>query len=74
MTSLSMRGPSYWNTTAASGTPACGQTVSCTPTSVRRAQGTLGSLPLPQHSYSLQAEECRKCPVSLHDTNTRGGA
>lgn len=45
MTSLSMRGPSCWSTTPGSGMPACGQTVSCSPTSVCRAQGILGSPP-----------------------------
>lgn len=49
MTSSSMRGPSCWSTTPASGTPAFGQTESCTLTSVRRAPGALDS---PQWPYS----------------------
>lgn len=44
MTSLSLRGLPCWSTTPAR-IPTCGQTVSCTPTSVRRAQGALDSLP-----------------------------
>lgn len=68
MTSLSMRGPSCWSTTPASGTPACGQTVSCTPTSVCRAQGALGSLSL----LLGIPTSCRE--RKEQDTNTRGGA
>lgn len=46
MTSLSLRGLPCWSTTPTSRIPTCGQAVWCTPTSVRRAQGALDSLPL----------------------------
>lgn len=64
MTSLSMRGLSCWSTTPAFVMPACGQTVSCTPTSVRRGQGALDSRPpLPSSPTSQGREEGRKSHV-----------
>lgn len=63
MSSLSMRGPSCWSTTPASGTPACGQTVSCTLTSVRRALGPLDSTPpLPRGPTPQGRERKMPCP------------
>lgn len=71
MTSLSLRGLSCWSTTPASRMPACRQTLSCTPTRVRRAQGALDSLPrLP----SSPPPHGRAPEIPCLATNTRDGA